>query len=189
MVLFLRTHARGCGALECLIPLYSFTSSVLFTSKAGRTKRGKILDNALEKVGDTPMIRIKHIAQEEGLECELLAKCEFFNAGGSIKVKHLLQSGHGFFGGSVLVCVRCRLTASSMGLLRPCLWWVVGVVGVGPLASEPRRNTPETNNASCARCRGGQDRIAVRMVEDAEASGRIKVSERGTSKNGQAEKE
>ncbi|CBN74554.1 Cystathionine beta-synthase [Ectocarpus siliculosus] len=70
---------------------------------AGRPKRGKILENALEKVGDTPMIRIKHIAQEEGLECELLAKCEFFNAGGSIK-----------------------------------------------------------------------DRIAVRMVEDAEASGRIK---------------
>lgn len=33
------------------------------------------------------MIRIKHIAAEEGLECELLAKCEFFNAGGSIKVK------------------------------------------------------------------------------------------------------
>lgn len=54
--------------------------------QAGRQKRGKILENALEKVGDTPMIRIKHIAQEEGLECELLAKCEFFNAGGSIKV-------------------------------------------------------------------------------------------------------
>lgn len=52
---------------------------------AGRAKRGKILENALEKVGDTPMIRIKHIAAEEGLECELLAKCEFFNAGGSIK--------------------------------------------------------------------------------------------------------
>lgn len=54
--------------------------------QAGRTKRGKILENALEKVGDTPMIRIKHIAQEEGLECDMLAKCEFFNAGGSIKV-------------------------------------------------------------------------------------------------------
>ncbi|CAM9597309.1 unnamed protein product [Ascophyllum nodosum] len=49
------------------------------------------------------MIRMAHIAAEEGLECDLLAKCEFFNAGGSIK-----------------------------------------------------------------------DRIAVRMVEDAEASGRIK---------------
>lgn len=32
------------------------------------------------------MIRMTHIAAEEGLECELLAKCEFFNAGGSIKV-------------------------------------------------------------------------------------------------------
>eukprot|EP00903_Cladosiphon_okamuranus_P005672 g5635.t1 len=85
------TYASSKGAEECPHIM------------TGRTKRGKILDNALEKVGDTPMIRMKHIAQEEGLECELLAKCEFFNAGGSIK-----------------------------------------------------------------------DRIAVRMVEDAEASGRIK---------------
>lgn len=36
------------------------------------------------------MIRMTHIAAEEGLECELLAKCEFFNAGGSIKVLLLL---------------------------------------------------------------------------------------------------
>lgn len=54
--------------------------------QAGRPKRGKILENVLEKVGDTPMIKISHIAAEEGLKCELLAKCEFFNAGGSIKV-------------------------------------------------------------------------------------------------------
>ena len=33
------------------------------------------------------MIRMAHIAAEEGLECDLLAKCEFFNAGGSIKVR------------------------------------------------------------------------------------------------------
>lgn len=59
----------------------------LLRQQAGRPKRGKILDNALQKVGDTPMIRIKRIATEEGLECELLAKCEFFNAGGSIKVR------------------------------------------------------------------------------------------------------
>jgi len=31
------------------------------------------------------MVRINRIGQEEGLECEILAKCEFFNAGGSIK--------------------------------------------------------------------------------------------------------
>ena len=46
----------------------------------------------MEKVGDTPMIRIKHIAAEEGLECELLAKCEFFNAGGSVKVRRGLPA-------------------------------------------------------------------------------------------------
>lgn len=31
------------------------------------------------------MVRINRIGLEEGLECELVAKCEFFNAGGSVK--------------------------------------------------------------------------------------------------------
>lgn len=31
------------------------------------------------------MVRINRLAQEAGLECELVAKCEFFNAGGSVK--------------------------------------------------------------------------------------------------------
>ncbi|CAM9311636.1 unnamed protein product, partial [Pylaiella littoralis] len=67
------TYAGSKGAEECPHIM------------KGRVKKGKILENALEKVGDTPMIRIKNIAQEEGLECDMLAKCEFFNAGGSIK--------------------------------------------------------------------------------------------------------
>lgn len=44
-----------------------------------------ILNNVLEYVGNTPLVRINRIAQEEGLECELLCKCEFFGAGGSVK--------------------------------------------------------------------------------------------------------
>ena len=43
------------------------------------------MDSALDNIGDTPLIRINRIAKEAGLECELLAKCEFFNAGGSVK--------------------------------------------------------------------------------------------------------
>jgi cystathionine beta-synthase len=31
------------------------------------------------------MVRINKIAEEEGITCELLAKCEYFNAGGSVK--------------------------------------------------------------------------------------------------------
>jgi len=44
-----------------------------------------IMANVLEKIGETPMVRINNVARKEGLKCELLAKCEFFNAGGSVK--------------------------------------------------------------------------------------------------------
>jgi cystathionine beta-synthase len=45
----------------------------------------KILDTILDHIGNTPLVRINKIAKDEGLECELLAKCEYFNAGGSVK--------------------------------------------------------------------------------------------------------
>jgi len=44
-----------------------------------------ILDSILDHIGNTPLVRINTISKEEGIECELLAKCEFFNAGGSVK--------------------------------------------------------------------------------------------------------
>lgn len=39
--------------------------------------------NILETIGNTPTIRLNHIGKE--LPCELYAKCEFFNPGGSVK--------------------------------------------------------------------------------------------------------
>ncbi|KJE95166.1 cystathionine-beta-synthase [Capsaspora owczarzaki ATCC 30864] len=45
----------------------------------------KILDNVLGHIGNTPLVRINKIGASLGLKCELLAKCEFFNAGGSVK--------------------------------------------------------------------------------------------------------
>ncbi|KII87385.1 hypothetical protein PLICRDRAFT_664339 [Plicaturopsis crispa FD-325 SS-3] len=44
-----------------------------------------ILDNALDAVGNTPLIRLDKIARQEGLRCNLLGKVEFTSAGGSIK--------------------------------------------------------------------------------------------------------
>uniref|UniRef100_A0A452R3B8 Cystathionine beta-synthase n=1 Tax=Ursus americanus TaxID=9643 RepID=A0A452R3B8_URSAM len=49
------------------------------------TKSPQILPDILKKIGDTPMVRINKIGKKFGLKCELLAKCEFFNAGGSVK--------------------------------------------------------------------------------------------------------
>ena len=42
-----------------------------------------ILDNILNKVGDTPVVRLDKIGSD--LECNLLGKCEYFNPGGSVK--------------------------------------------------------------------------------------------------------
>jgi len=43
----------------------------------------QILNSVLEAIGNTPMIRLNTIGHKTG--CTLLAKCEFLNAGGSVK--------------------------------------------------------------------------------------------------------
>lgn len=40
-------------------------------------------DSILQAIGDTPMVRLQKIGKSTG--CEILAKCEFMNAGGSVK--------------------------------------------------------------------------------------------------------
>ena len=45
----------------------------------------KICDSIIDYVGNTPLVRINNIAKADGIECELLAKCEFLNPGGSVK--------------------------------------------------------------------------------------------------------
>ena len=45
--------------------------------------KSRICNSVLDAIGDTPLIRMNKISKD--LECELLAKCEFFNAGGSVK--------------------------------------------------------------------------------------------------------
>jgi cystathionine beta-synthase/cysteine synthase A len=42
-----------------------------------------ILDNILHAIGNTPTVKLNSIGKE--LDCELYAKCEYFNAGGSVK--------------------------------------------------------------------------------------------------------
>ncbi|XP_062906266.1 cystathionine beta-synthase a isoform X1 [Mobula hypostoma] len=63
-----------------------------------------ILPSVLSKVGNTPMVRLNKIPQAHGLQCELLVKCEFFNAGGSVKDR---------------IAVRMVEDAERMGILKP----------------------------------------------------------------------
>ena len=46
----------------------------------------KIFKDVLDAIGNTPMIRINKVGVDNGVACELLAKCEFVNMGGSVKV-------------------------------------------------------------------------------------------------------
>lgn len=43
----------------------------------------QICDSVLDVIGGTPLVRLHRIGSD--LPCELLVKCEFFNAGGSVK--------------------------------------------------------------------------------------------------------
>ena len=42
-----------------------------------------ILENVLQAIGDTPIVKFNHIGSS--LKCDLYGKCEYFNAGGSVK--------------------------------------------------------------------------------------------------------
>ena len=46
-------------------------------------RSNSICDSVLDAIGETPLIRLNRVGQD--LKCELLVKCEFFNAGGSVK--------------------------------------------------------------------------------------------------------
>ncbi len=45
----------------------------------------------LELIGQTPLVRLHKIPQSLGIEAAVYAKCEFFNAGGSVKDRIALR--------------------------------------------------------------------------------------------------
>eukprot|EP00758_Cryptobia_borreli_P008955 Tbor_TRINITY_DN5431_c1_g1::TRINITY_DN5431_c1_g1_i3::g.24766::m.24766/K01697/CBS; cystathionine beta-synthase len=48
-------------------------------------RRTQILDSCLDAIGQTPCIRLQRVPKEWGLRCEVIAKCECYNPGGSLK--------------------------------------------------------------------------------------------------------
>jgi cysteine synthase A len=50
-----------------------------------KTFRGKIYDNFLATIGETPVVRLAKLARAEGVAADLLAKLEFFNPLSSVK--------------------------------------------------------------------------------------------------------
>ncbi|KAM9342275.1 cystathionine beta-synthase b [Pholidichthys leucotaenia] len=69
-----------------------------------RLETPKILPNILGKIGNTPLVRLNKIPKEFGLKCDILAKCEFLNAGGSVKDR---------------IAIRMLEDAERAGILKP----------------------------------------------------------------------
>ncbi|XP_022051524.1 cystathionine beta-synthase b [Acanthochromis polyacanthus] len=60
-------------------------------SHPAHIKPPSILPNILGKIGHTPLVRLNRIPKEFELKCDVLAKCEFFSAGGSMKDRIALR--------------------------------------------------------------------------------------------------
>jgi cystathionine beta-synthase len=71
-------------------------------SAEGLNDRAGILDSIMDAVGWTPMVRLNRFAAD--LPCELVAKCEFMNPGGSVKDR---------------IGVRMLLDAEKAGRIKP----------------------------------------------------------------------
>jgi cystathionine beta-synthase len=48
-------------------------------------------ESVLELIGQTPLVRLQKIPQSLGIEATIYGKCEFFNAGGSVKDRIALR--------------------------------------------------------------------------------------------------
>lgn len=64
----------------------------------------KILPDILYAIGNTPMVKLNRIPQAEGIKCDMYAKVEFFNPGGSVKDR---------------IGYRMVLDAEAKGILKP----------------------------------------------------------------------
>jgi cystathionine beta-synthase len=60
------------------------------TSTTTTDRAHGICDTVLNVIGETPLVRLNRLGQGH-VQCQLLAKCEFFNAGGSVKDRIALQ--------------------------------------------------------------------------------------------------
>jgi len=48
-------------------------------------KRCRLIKNISEAIGNTPIVKLFKLPKKYGIEAEILVKCEFLNAGGSVK--------------------------------------------------------------------------------------------------------
>jgi S-sulfo-L-cysteine synthase (O-acetyl-L-serine-dependent) len=90
MVVFLRPDSGGCASN----PLRISVRTVMATSERG-TSHSAIGESVLQRIGNTPLLRLERIGREFP-NIQFLAKAEWFNPGGSVKDRpalNMIQAG------------------------------------------------------------------------------------------------
>jgi len=72
------------GPQKCLYEIKSKNKSP-HTHESYKTGAPPISETILDRIGFSPLVKCSKLKQFYSLESELMAKCEFFNAGGSVK--------------------------------------------------------------------------------------------------------
>ncbi|WP_407160301.1 cysteine synthase A [Bradyrhizobium sp. STM 3557] len=52
---------------------------------AQRPGRGRVFDSIVDAIGDTPIVRLRRLPQQRGVQATILAKLEYFNPAASVK--------------------------------------------------------------------------------------------------------
>jgi cysteine synthase A len=61
------------------------TSSNTSAVHAHRPGRGRVFDSIVDAIGDTPIVRLRRLPQQHGVNATILAKLEYFNPAASVK--------------------------------------------------------------------------------------------------------
>ncbi|CAK9813176.1 Cystathionine beta-synthase [Anthophora plagiata] len=79
-------------------------SNTPHTCRMETADRNKVMPDVLSSIGQTPLIKLNNIPKSYGIKCEMFAKCEFLNPGGSVKDR---------------IAYRMIQDAEESGLLKP----------------------------------------------------------------------
>jgi cysteine synthase A len=66
-------------------PIIAGEGFVMDASSAQRAGRGRVFDSIVDAIGNTPIVRLRRLPQQHGVNATILAKLEYFNPAASVK--------------------------------------------------------------------------------------------------------
>lgn len=82
---FIRPDKEHCCTYEASLSDSNIKSPHQHNSNKPQRNSNDVCENILDMVGNTPLVHLKNLSEDLKIKCNLYAKCEYMNAGGSVK--------------------------------------------------------------------------------------------------------